>query len=452
MSLRRNVGWGLALAIGAMLVAVVVFLFDRINPLLLSSYTIYVAMFLVAVGVLAGWFVYGAVVEHINGIDRLRAATIALAVDERAVVPTSESLSMDVELNRLHGALSDWAASVSERSTAPDQRLQAVVASMAQAIMVITDAGQVSLVNHSARELLGAQRVKVGTSAFAALTRESVVLAMTTAQGSAGACDATLVSVSGDVLQARVVALEHHGGAVICIDVDAPTVPHRSEIECDLTLHDQLPSATEISSSTMLNELPVLVLDTETTGLDATNDRVISIGAVRVHGKRIYRGVAFDRLVNPARSIPRRSSAVHGITDAMVRDAPNFDQVFSDFMPMMRHVVVVGHNVAFDLAMLRRECELAQLPWQEPVSLDTLALASALNLGVPSLHLETLAEYLSVDVHGRHTALGDSLVTAEVYLRLLNLLQEHSVATLGEAQRFAARAKALAMRQKRAGW
>ena len=325
MSLRRSVGWGLMLAMSTMLVAMTLLLIDRVNPLLLPSYTIYIAAFLVAVAGVAGWYVYSTVVEHTDGIDRLRATAIALAVDERAVVPTAESLSMDVELNRLHGALSDWAAGVAERGRAPDQRMQAVVASMVQAIIVVTDAGQVSLVNHSARELLGAQRVKVGTSVFAALTRESIVQAMTLAQGSTGACDTTLMSVSGDVVKARVVALEHHGGAVICIDVDARMVSHRNEIECDLTLHDQLPPAAAIDSSTALNELPVLVLDTETTGLDVANDRVISIGAVRLHGKRIYRGVSFDRLVNPARPIPRRSSAVHGITDAMVRDAPGFE-------------------------------------------------------------------------------------------------------------------------------
>ena len=193
-------------------------------------------------------------------------------------------------------------------------------------------------------------------------------------------------------------------------------------------------------------------MDTETTGLDTETDRIISIGAVRVCGARMYRSLGFDRLVKPGVEIPARSTAVHGITDAMVVDAEGFAEVYAEFAGLARDTVLIGHNIAFDVAMLRRECELAELPWQEPRMLDTLLLASSLDLGLPNLSLEHLADYFSVNIHGRHTALGDSLVTADVYIRMLPLLRDAGIDTLADAVGFSQRATQILARQKAAGW
>jgi len=75
--------------------------------------------------------------------------------------------------------------------------------------------------------------------------------------------------------------------------------------------------------------------------------------------------------------------------------------------------VVVGHNVPFDLTILREECRRHERPWQDVVFIDTLRLASLLNPTLGGWYLETLAAMHHIDVHGRHTALGDALVTAE---------------------------------------
>ncbi len=161
------------------------------------------------------------------------------------------------------------------------------------------------------------------------------------------------------------------------------------------------------------------MLDVETTGLDVERDRIVSIGAVRLHGSRLYSSRLLDQLVNPGIPIPERSAAIHGVTDAMVSAAPSFAQMAADVTALIAGTVVVGHNIAFDLAVLRHEARRAPPPWSEPLALDTMLLAAALEGGAArDLNLEALASRLAVDVHGRHTALGDCLVTAEIYARL----------------------------------
>ena len=125
----------------------------------------------------------------------------------------------------------------------------------------------------------------------------------------------------------------------------------------------------------------MLVLDSETTGLDVERDRIVSLGAVRLHGRRIYRALVLDELVNPGGPIPARATAIHGITQAMVAGAPAFAEIMPALADLIEGTVVVGHNIAFDLAMLARECALAGLDWQAPPTLDTLLLAADLDKG-----------------------------------------------------------------------
>ncbi len=78
-------------------------------------------------------------------------------------------------------------------------------------------------------------------------------------------------------------------------------------LEHDLSLHDRPGQPVAITPRTPLSELPAVVLDTETTGLDTQRDRVISVGAIRLHGARLYRSRTLNMLVNPERSIPSRT-------------------------------------------------------------------------------------------------------------------------------------------------
>ncbi len=204
--------------------------------------------------------------------------------------------------------------------------------------------------------------------------------------------------------------------------------------------------------ATRLSDIPVLVADLETTGLDVRRDRVVSVGAIPGHGANVNQDQALDVLVNPERRIPPRSTAIHHITDEMVKDADTFEQLFPKLNAMLTDHVVVGHNIGFDLAILRGECKRVGLDWSRPVALDVVRLAAALDPRERDLSLEGMARRWGVAVAGRHTALGDALMAAEMWARMIPRLSEAGVETLGEALIFERRARAVIANQKHAGW
>lgn len=187
--------------------------------------------------------------------------------------------------------------------------------------------------------------------------------------------------------------------------------------------------------ATALAALPILVLDFETTGLDIERDTIVSAGGVRMEGARILGETAFESLVAPGRRIPRRATRIHGVTDDMVKDAPRFAAIWTAFLePALRGAILVGHNIAFDIAHLGKALAAIGEPWQAPPSLDTMLLYLALEPLARSAELSAVAERLNVSVEGRHTALGDSLMTAAIFGRLLGLLAKQGVTTFGEAR------------------
>lgn len=181
-----------------------------------------------------------------------------------------------------------------------------------------------------------------------------------------------------------------------------------------------------------LGELSFTVFDTETTGLDALHgDEVVSIGAVRIVNGRLLRQESFERLVDPQRSVPAASTAVHGLTRAMLRGAPPVETVLREFHRYAEDTVLVGHNVSFDLQFLRLKEQTSGVRLTQP-ALDTLLLDALVHPDHAEHSLEAIAARLGVEVVGRHSALGDALVTAEVFLRLVRLLEQRGTTTLGE--------------------
>ena len=330
-----------------------------------------------------------------------------------------------------------------------DRLLDAVLGAIGDGIVVVTSQGQASLINAAGKLLLGGGTV-LGASLFDVFERESLAFAMTLAEADGPPRRTMLRMVDGREIEAGVAGLGPGGGAVLRFAAAEGIVPRL--LEHDLGLHDLPPVAGKPGEATPLDELPVVSLDTETTGLDVRRDRLLSVGAVHLHGHRLYLGETFDRMVNPAQRIPPGSTAIHSITDAMIADAPDYASTAADLARFCGERVWVGHNIGFDAAILRREAKLAGLSWSEPVMLDTLRLYAALYPRAPDVELDAVAGELGVDVIGRHTALGDALVTAEVYRRLLPLLAEAGVATLEQALAFAERPHMIRRLQQALGW
>ncbi|MCP3950820.1 MAG: PAS domain-containing protein [Desulfobacterales bacterium] len=187
------------------------------------------------------------------------------------------------------------------------------------------------------------------------------------------------------------------------------------------------------SGERLLTDLQFTVFDTETTGLNPRGgDEIISIGAVRIVNARILREETFDRLVDPRRDVPLESVKIHGIQPGMLKGQPAINRVLPDFYQYSEDTVLVGHNVAFDMAMLEMKQEQAGIKFENPV-LDTMLLSAAIHPTHKKHTLEGIGQRLGVTVKGRHTALGDAMATAELLLKMLPLLNAMGIRTLGEA-------------------
>lgn len=182
-----------------------------------------------------------------------------------------------------------------------------------------------------------------------------------------------------------------------------------------------------------LAALAYTVFDTETTGLEpSAGDEIISIGAVRIVNGRLLKQEVFEQLVNPRRPISRESVQVHGIDARVLANEPTIEDVLPRFHRFCEDTVLVAHNAAFDMRFLEMKEAKTGVRFAQPV-LDTLLLSAIVHPNQDNHNLDAIAERLGVRVIGRHTALGDALVTGEVFLRLLPLLAERGIVTLGQA-------------------
>ena len=182
-----------------------------------------------------------------------------------------------------------------------------------------------------------------------------------------------------------------------------------------------------------LADLSYTVFDTETTGLAPNQgDEIIQIGATRIVAGKLRRQECFEQLVDPQRSVPAAGVAIHGIEPHMLRGQPTIDMVLPAFHAFAQDSVLVAHNAAFDMRFLQLKEGPTGVRFEQPV-LDTLLLSAVVHPQQASHSLEAIAQRLGVNVLGRHTALGDALVTAEVFLKMLPLLHAMGLTTLGQA-------------------
>lgn len=182
-----------------------------------------------------------------------------------------------------------------------------------------------------------------------------------------------------------------------------------------------------------LEDLVYVVFDSETTGLLPQQDEMVQLAAVRIVNGRRVEGEIFDTLVNPGRPIPPGSTEVHGISDAMVAEAPGVDEVVRRFHDFAEGAVLIAHNAPFDMEFLRRVEPRIGVRFDNPI-LDTVLL-SAVIYGQTEVHsLDALSHRLGITIpeEARHTAIGDTVATADAFLKLLPMLKARGIGTFGQ--------------------
>jgi len=173
---------------------------------------------------------------------------------------------------------------------------------------------------------------------------------------------------------------------------------------------------------------PIVALDIETTGLDTKEDAIIEIGAVKFNHNRVED--EWTTLINPGRRIPPFITQLTEINDRMVVNAPVIHDVLNDLENFIGDAHVLGHNVKFDLAFLRRYRIL-----RSNDKIDTYDMASVLIPGASRYNLAALGQALSVSFPASHRALDDARTTRGVYLRLYEEALQLPLAILAEIVR-----------------
>lgn len=168
-------------------------------------------------------------------------------------------------------------------------------------------------------------------------------------------------------------------------------------------------------------DYPIALIDTETTGRDATKDRIIEIGVVLGRGGEVV--ARFSKLINPGCPIPAESSAVHGIKDADVAGMPSFAEIAAELVAFLGDAIPAAYNAAFDRGFVLAELERAGVRPDAPPPamrrevdwIDPLAFARELYKDEQSRALGDMAKRLGIDLQNAHRATDD----AEAALHIL---------------------------------
>lgn len=187
-------------------------------------------------------------------------------------------------------------------------------------------------------------------------------------------------------------------------------------------------------------DLRYVILDLETTGLNLSRDKVVSLSAVRMVDGRILLKDIFNTLVNPGREVPAATIKIHGIVPSMVDQSPAFDEVFDHFLQYLGTDILVGYQVGFDLSFLNDCMKRKYGIHLQNLALDIMLMCN--NVLIPahsrkyvlSLRrnqgLDAMAVRFGIQIPERHTALGDALGTAMIFQRILVELEKKGGASL----------------------
>ena len=177
---------------------------------------------------------------------------------------------------------------------------------------------------------------------------------------------------------------------------------------------------------------PLTVFDVETTGLDPRKGhRIVEIAAVRIEGGRMLESETFHSLVNPERDIPWEVKQIHHLSEQDLAHAPTIMNVLPQFLSFAQGSLLVAHNAAFDKGFLEAEKEFCWGYIELPEILCTMRLSQNLYPTAFRHNLDILCERFKISMPAdRHRALPDVLLTAQIFLKMLESARIQSMEEL----------------------
>jgi DNA polymerase-3 subunit epsilon len=178
-----------------------------------------------------------------------------------------------------------------------------------------------------------------------------------------------------------------------------------------------------------------VVLDTETTGLNVNDGhRIVSIAATKIKNLKITNEI-LDELVNPERQISEPSIKIHHITQEKVKNKPLLKELDDQIYNFLENTILVGHNLNFDIKFIIKSAPYTTIAHRVKniVTIDTIYLAAGIYPHFKSYELSFLCENLKIQTEDqtRHSAIGDSVITARLFLHLLVEASKKDVNTIG---------------------
>ncbi|WP_078546505.1 3'-5' exonuclease [Litchfieldia alkalitelluris] len=169
-----------------------------------------------------------------------------------------------------------------------------------------------------------------------------------------------------------------------------------------------------------LSAVTFTVFDLETTGFfPELGDEVLSVGAVKIRGGEILRDESFYKVVRPIDKVPHSIKQLTGLTDKEINSSHYFPWVLKKFIDFSQETVLVAHPASFDIPFLQSTIKTWGLPDFSPEVIDSHALANWIYPDNNNF-LDQLVEYYQIDQKERHHALNDAIMTAEIFIKLIN--------------------------------
>jgi len=174
---------------------------------------------------------------------------------------------------------------------------------------------------------------------------------------------------------------------------------------------------------------PYVVLDIETTGLNAKLDKIIEVAAVRIVNDNIVD--SFHTMIDPEIDIPYEITKLTGITTEMVKGAPKTSDVMIQLHKFLAYDSLVAHNAPFDLGFLKEQFSLIGISINNPI-IDTLSLSRELLKDLKKHNLGAVSEYFKISVSRHHRALDDVKATAMIFMKFKKMLEQKGVGKLSD--------------------
>ena len=180
--------------------------------------------------------------------------------------------------------------------------------------------------------------------------------------------------------------------------------------------------------------LSYVIMDIETTGLDPVNDEIIEIGAIKVAGKEIKD--MFNMLAKPEKALPPNITDLTGISSEMLANELPIKPVISKFADFIGNSILIAHNAEFDISFLRNKMKKWLNKDIDNFVICTLLISRDILPNLENHKLPTIGHYFGLETANRHRAIGDSTLTYEIWLKLLEKLKDKKITTKTELENY----------------